>query len=49
VAGAELRLLAHEHEPRRACAPLDLVGAVAGDDHRAGCPEVGNGAENMLQ
>ena len=49
VAGAELRLLAHEGQARRLHALFDLVGAMTGDDDRAGCPQAGSGAENMLQ
>ena len=49
VAGAELRLLADEREPGCTHALLDLGGAMPGDDDRAGCPERGNGTENMLQ
>ena len=49
VAGAELRLLSHEGQARRLGAALDGVGAVAGDDDRAGCPQAGSRAENMLQ
>ena len=49
MAGAELRLLAHEGEARRLRALFDLVGAVAGDDDRAGCPQADSSAENMLQ
>ena len=49
VAGAELRLLPHEGEARRVRALLDLLGTVAGDDDRAGCPQADSGAENMLQ
>ena len=49
MAGAELRLLANEREPRCVRALLDLVGTVAGDDDGARRPQPGNGAENMLQ
>jgi hypothetical protein len=49
MAGAELRLLANEGESRRLRALFDLVGAVAGNDDRAGCPQADSGAQNMLQ
>jgi hypothetical protein len=49
MAGAELRLLAHEGEARRLGDLFDLLGAVAGDDDGAGCPQADSGAENMLQ
>ena len=49
VASAELRLLANEGEARRLRALLDLLGAVAGDDDRAGCPQADGRTENMLQ
>ena len=49
VAGAELRLLAHEGQARRSGGVLDLGGAVPGDDDRARSPEAGGGVENVLQ
>ena len=49
VAGAELRLLAHERETGRRGRLLHLGGAVAGHDDRPRRPQAGGGVENMLQ
>jgi hypothetical protein len=49
VAGAELGHLAHELQVRCADCRFDLLGAVAGDDHAAVCPQAGGGLQNMLQ
>jgi hypothetical protein len=49
VAGAELRLLAHEGEPVGAHRLLHGVGAVAGDDDRPCHPQLGGGIDDVLQ
>jgi hypothetical protein len=48
VAGAELRLLAHE-DRCTGSAPFDLGRAMAGDDDGARRPQRGGGVQNMLQ
>jgi hypothetical protein len=49
VAGAELRLLANEGQPRCRRGGLDLGGAMAGDDNRARCAESAGRVQDMLQ
>jgi hypothetical protein len=49
VAGAELRLLAREHQPQAGHRGLDQPSLMPGDDHGAGCAQRSAGTQNMLQ